>query len=55
MWYVCDIEGRIKMTQLEEVLEMKRFGYTVHQISTLLGISKENVERMIENANVRLC
>lgn len=55
MWYVCDIEGGVQMTQLEEVLEMKRYGYTVDQISVLLGISKENVERMIKNADVRIC
>ena len=55
MWYVCDIEGGVQMTQLEEVLEMKRYGYTVDQISVLLGVSKEYIERMIKNVDVRLC
>lgn len=43
------------MTQLEEIRDMRDYGYTIDQISVLVGISKEEVERMINGVDIRIC
>lgn len=43
------------MTQMEEIMEMRDFGYSSDQISILVGISKEEVERMIKGVDIRIC
>ena len=43
------------MTQMEEIIEMRNYGYSSDQISTLVGISKEEVERMINGVDIRIC
>ena len=43
------------MTQMEEIMEMRDFGYSIDQISILVGISKEEVERMINGVDIRIC
>ena len=43
------------MTQFEEIRDMRDYGYTVDQISVLVGISKEEVERVINGADIRIC
>lgn len=43
------------MTQMEEIMEMRDFGYSIDQISILVGISKEEVERMIKGVDIRIC
>ena len=43
------------MTQMEEIIEMRDYGYTIDQISVLVGISKEEVERVINGVDIRIC
>lgn len=43
------------MTQVEEIMEMRNFGYTIDQISILVGISKEQVERVVKGVDIRVC
>ena len=43
------------MTQMEEIMEMRDFGYSIDQISILVGISKEEVERMVKGVDIRIC
>ena len=43
------------MTQFEEIRDMRDYGYTVDQISVLVGISKEEVERVINGVDIRIC
>lgn len=43
------------MTQVEEIMEMRDYGYTIDQISILVGISKEKVERVINGVDIRIC
>lgn len=43
------------MTQVEEIMEMRDFGYTIDQISILIGISRQEVERMINSVDIRIC
>lgn len=43
------------MTQAEEIMEMRNFGYTIDQISILVGISKEQVERVVKGVDIRVC
>lgn len=43
------------MTQMEEIIEMRNYGYSFDQISVLVGISKEEVERMINGVDIRIC
>lgn len=43
------------MTQSEEVKYFKELGYTLDQISILVGINKEEVERVVKSADLRIC
>ena len=43
------------MTQMEEIRDMRDYGYTIDQISVLVGISKEEVERVINGVDIRIC
>ena len=43
------------MTQLEEIRDMRDYGYTIDQISVLVGINKEEVERVINGVDIRIC
>lgn len=43
------------MTQVEEIRDMRDYGYTIDQISVLVGISKEEVERVINGVDIRIC
>lgn len=43
------------MTQMEEIMEMRDFGYSIDQISILVGISKEEIERMVKGVDIRIC
>lgn len=43
------------MTQLEEIMEMRDYGYSFDQISILVGISKEEIERMVKGVDIRIC
>ena len=43
------------MTQMEEIRDMRDYGYTIDQISVLVGISKEEVERVINSVDIRIC
>ena len=43
------------MTQMEEIMEMRDFGYSIDQISILVGISKDEVERMVKGVDIRIC
>ena len=54
-WYVYFIKGDIQMTQSEEIKYFRELGYTLDQISVLVGINKEEVERVVKSANIRIC
>ena len=43
------------MTQMEEIRDMRDYGYTIDQISVLVGISKKEVERVINGVDIRIC
>lgn len=43
------------MTQVEEIREMRDYGFTIDQISILVGINKEEVERVINGVDIRIC
>ena len=43
------------MAQVEEIRDMRDYGYTIDQISVLVGISKEEVERVINGVDIRIC
>ena len=43
------------MTQSEEVKYFKELGYTLDQISILVGINKQEVERVVKSADLRIC
>ena len=43
------------MTQMEEIIDMRDYGYTIDQISVLVGISREQVERVINGVDIRIC
>lgn len=51
-WYVYFIKGDIQMTQSEEIKYFKELGYTLDQISILVGINKEEVERVVKSASI---
>lgn len=55
LWYVYNIIGGIQMTQMEEIIDMRDYGYTIDQISVLVGISREQVERVINGVDIRIC
>ena len=54
-WYVYFIKEDIQMTQSEEIKYFKELGYTLDQISILVGINKEEVERVVKSASIRVC
>ena len=43
------------MTQMEEIRDMRDYGYTIDQISVLVGINKDEVERMVKGVDIRIC
>ena len=47
-------KGDIQMTQSEEIKYFKELGYTLDQISILVGINKEEVERVVKSASIRV-
>ena len=43
------------MTQTEEIKYLREYGWTLDQISILVGINKDEVERVIKSADIRVC